>query len=281
MSFVRKEDLVLSSASLVGGAMEITANEFKMILDATADAGFAAASLCAFHHIAAVVEGARSDEIRAWHSDRGISVPIVEPLIGWEDGDPVAIEQHCAPIFDIATLYDANVVMGMVFASEINFDAASAGLSELARMGGERGLDVCIEWLPWTGLPDLKSAWKLIEDAGAENLGLVVDGWHWMRQPGGPDESTLRSIPGERIHCVQLSDATQVVTGDDPMLESMTNRLLPGEGDIEWPTLLGILDEIGADPIWVAEVLNLPLLDEGPVGMARRIHDSTCATLGL
>jgi sugar phosphate isomerase/epimerase len=261
--------------------MEITGEQFKTIVDATADAGFTGVSLWAFHHMAALADGVSSDRIRAWHTDRGISVPIVESLIGWEGGDAALIEKQCGPIFDVATLYDAKAVAGVVLASEINIDAAATGLAELAKMAGERGLEVCIEWLPWTGLPDLKSAWKLIEDAGAENLGLVVDGWHWLRQPGGPDEATLRSIPGERIHCVQLDDTTAVGTGDDPMMESMTNRLLPGEGDVDWPALLGILDDIGADPIWAPEVFNVGLLEKGPIEMARRIHDSTYKVLGL
>lgn len=281
MYAARKENLVLCTAPLVGGAMEITGEQLKTIIDATADAGFRGASLWAFHHMSALVDGASSDQIRGWHSDRGISVPIVESLIGWETGDLAAIERQCAPIFNVATLYDAKRVAAVVLAPEINFDAATTGLAELARMAGERGLEVCIEWLPWTGLPDLKSAWRLVQDAGAENLGLVVDAWHWLRQPGGPDEATLRAIPGDRIHCVQLDDTTAVGTGDDPMMESMTNRLLPGEGDVDWPALLGILDEIGADPIWAPEVFNIQLLDEGPVEMARRIHDSTCKILGL
>ena len=195
--------------------------------------------------------------------------------------DVAAIEAQCTPTFDVATLYDAKVVAGVVLASEIDFDAATTGLAELGRMAGERGLNVCIEWLPWTGLPDLKSAWKLVQDAGAENLGLVVDAWHWLRQPGGPDEETLRSIPGDRIHCVQLDDTTRVGSGDDPMMESMTNRLLPGEGEVDWPALLGILDEIGADPIWAPEVFNVGLLERGAVEMARQIGDSTRKVLGL
>ncbi len=172
--------------------MEISGEQFKTIIDATAEGGFSAASLWAFHHMAALADGVSSEKIRGWHADKGISVPIVESLIGWESGDRAAIEEQCGPVFDVATLYDAKAVAGVVLSSEINFYAATTGLAELARIGGERGLDVCIEWLPWTGLPDLKSAWKLVEDAGAENLGLVVDAWHWLRQPGGPDEDTLR-----------------------------------------------------------------------------------------
>ncbi len=281
MSFVREENLVLCNAPLVGGSIEVTGEQLKTIVDASADAGFKGVSLWAFHHLAVVGGGTSSEVVRSWHLDRGLSVPIVESLIGWESGDLAAIEEQCGPTFEVANYYGAKTVAGVVMSSEINSDAATAGLAKLAEMAGERGLGVCIEWLPWTGLPDLKSAWKLVQDAGAENLGLVVDTWHWLRQPGGPDEATLRSIPGDRIHCVQLDDTTRVGSGDDAMMESMTNRLLPGEGDVDWSGLLSILEEIGADPIWAPEVFSLQLLEAGPDDMARKIHDATRKVLGL
>ncbi len=281
MTFVREENLVLCNAPLIGGAIEISAEQLKTIVDASADAGFKGVSLWAFHHLAVVGSGARSEDVRAWHVDRGLSVPIVESLIGWETGDLAAIEQQCGPTFEVASYYGAKTVAGVVMASEIEFDAAARGLAKLAEMADERGLGVCIEWLPWSGLPDLKNAWKLVQDVGAENVGLIVDSWHWLRQPGGPDEATLRSIPGDRIHCVQLDDTTRVGSGDDAMMESMTNRQLPGEGDVDWDGLLSILEEIGADPIWAPEVFNVQLLEEGPVEMARQIRRATYKVLGL
>ena len=280
MSFVREENLVLCNAPLVGGAIEVTGEQLKTIVDASADAGFTGVSLWAFHHLAAVGAGSSSEVVRAWHTDRGLTVPIVESLIGWESGDVAVIESQCGPTFEVAAYYGAKTVAGVVMAPEINFDAAAKGLSTLARMADERGLGVCIEWLPWSGLPDLKSAWKLVQDVGAENVGLVVDAWHWLRQPGGPDETTLGSIPGDRIHCVQLDDTTRKGSGDDLMMESMTNRLLPGEGDVDWSTLLSILEEIGADPIWAPEVFNVQLLEDGPLEMARKIRKATKAVLG-
>jgi MFS family permease len=55
----------------------------------------------------------------------------------------------------------------------------------------------------------------------------------------------LRSIPGDRIFRVQLADAAAEVAG------SLYNDLLhyqrlPGEGDFDLPTVIGILDNIGA-----------------------------------
>jgi sugar phosphate isomerase/epimerase len=261
--------------------MEISPEQLKTIIKATADAGFSGASLWAFHHNAAVAAGASPEEVKAWHFDRGLSVPVVESLIGWEGGDRATIEEQCGGTFEVASLYGAKAVAGVVMGAEIDRAAATQGLALLGKMGADRGLKVCIEWLPWSGLPTIKSAWEMIQDAGGENIGLVVDTWHWLRQPGGPDPETLRQIPGDRIHCVQLDDTTAAGEGDDMMMESMTNRLLPGEGEVDWPGILGILDEIGADPIYAPEVFNLGLLEQGAAEMARRIGESTRKVLGL
>jgi sugar phosphate isomerase/epimerase len=281
MSPAREEKLILCNAPLIGGALDPSPEQVKMIIDATSDAGFGGASLWAFHHNAAVAAGTSPEQIKEWHTDRGLSVPVVESLIGWEGGDAAAIEAQCGPTFEVATYYGAQAVAGVVMGAEIDRAAATKGLALLGKMGADRGLKVCIEWLPWSGLPTIKSAWELIQEAGGDNLGLVVDTWHWLRQPGGPDPETLRQIPGDRIHCVQLDDTTAAGVGDDQMVESMTNRLLPGEGEVDWPGILSLLDEIGADPIWAPEVFNLGLLEQGPTEMARRIGESTRKVLGL
>lgn len=281
MSPAREENLVLCNAPLVGGSMEVTPEQVKTIVDAAADADFGGVSLWAFHHNAAVAAGTSPEQVKAWHTDRGLCVPVVESLIGWEGGDEAAIQAMCGGTFEVASFYGAQAVAGVVMAPEIDRAAAARGLALLGKMGADRGLKVCIEWLPWAGLPTIKSAWELIQQAGGDNLGLVVDTWHWLRQPGGPDPKTLRQIPGDRIHCVQLDDTTLAGTGGDQMMESMTNRLLPGEGEVDWPSFLGLLDEIGADPIWAPEVFNLGLLEQGPREMARRIGESTRKVLGL
>ncbi len=281
MSPVREENLILCNAPLVGGAMDVTPEQVKGIIDAAADAGWGGVSLWAFHHLAVVGAGKSPDEVKAWHVDRGLRVPIVESLIGWETGDLAAIDEQCGATFDVATFYGAEAVAGVVMAPEMDRAAAVKGLAHLGKMGADRGLKVCIEWLPWTALDTIKSAWELVQEAGGDNIGLVFDTWHWLRQPGGPDPETLRQIPGDRIHCVQLDDAPAQGTGEDQMMESMTNRLLPGEGDVDWKETLSLLDAIGADPIWAPEVFNVGLMGEGPLEMARKTRAATRKVLGL
>jgi len=282
MSPAREENLILCNATLVGGSLEVSPEQLETIVKATADAGFGGVSLWAFHHHAAVGAGASPHEVRAWHTDRGLSVPVVESLIGWDGGDRATIDEQCVPVLEVAELYGAKMVAGVVMAPELeSADAAAEGLGYLCKLAADRGLDVCIEWLPWSGLPDIKSVWKLVQDVGSNNLGIVFDTWHWLRQPGGPDLETLRKIPGSRIHCVQLDDAKSEAPAGDVMAESMSNRLLPGDGDVDWTSVLATLDEIGADPIWAPEVFNAELMALGPDEMARRIGESTRKVLGL
>ena len=90
MSPVREENLILCNAPLVGGAIEISPEQLKTIVDASADAGWGGVSLWAFHHLAAVGAGADPNEVREWHTSRGLTTPVVESLIGWEGGDEAA-----------------------------------------------------------------------------------------------------------------------------------------------------------------------------------------------
>ncbi|MBW2269222.1 MAG: sugar phosphate isomerase/epimerase [Deltaproteobacteria bacterium] len=282
MPSAREETLVLCDATLIGGATEITADQLKQIVHATAGAGFSGVSLWALHHLAAVGGGMTDAAVQALHSDAGLSVPIVEALLGWETGDTNTIDGQCTGTLDVAARYGAKTVAGVVLGPSLDsFDAAVSGFAYLGERAAERGLGICVEWLPWTGLPDLGTAWKLVQDTGLDNVGLIVDAWHWLRQPGGPDLETLRQIPGERIHCVQLDDAPAQPPGDDILAETMAARLLPGDGDVDYAALFAVLDEIGADPIWAPEVFNTELLALGPDEMARRIGAATRKLLGL
>jgi sugar phosphate isomerase/epimerase len=69
------------------------------------------------------------------------------------------------------------------------------------------GLRVDLEFVAIWGLPDLASAWRVVRDAGAANGGVLFDFWHFFR--GASDLATLRCIPDEKIHAVQVCDARQ------------------------------------------------------------------------
>ena len=77
----------------------------------------------------------------------------------------------------------------------------------LCQGASDAGLGVSVEFLPWTGIPDLATAWEIIQRADCDNSGIMVDTWHWFRQPGGPNPDLLRQIPSKMLRVVQLCDA--------------------------------------------------------------------------
>ena len=151
--------------------------------------------------------------------------------------------------------------------------AAAEGLAALGEAAGRAGVDVCLEFLPWTAIAQLSSAWALVQQPGLDNVGLVLDTWHFHRQPGGPDYDLLESIPGDRIRYVQISDAAAAPEAD-LMTEALTRRLLPGDGVIDFDRLRSSLAAIGADPVYATEVYNTSLAQTGAHDMALALQQA-------
>lgn len=59
---------------------------------------------------------------------------------------------------------------------------------------------------------------------------------------GNPDEELLRTIPGEKIFAVQVSDATADARGT---IEDLYRRVTPGEGVFDLARVLGALNDVG------------------------------------
>ena len=76
-----------------------------------------------------------------------------------------------------------------------DLDRAREGLAVLVDHVSAAGAQTCVEFLPWTGIPDLATAWSIVEPSGS-GAGIVLDTWHWQRQPGGPNLALLAQHPG-------------------------------------------------------------------------------------
>jgi sugar phosphate isomerase/epimerase len=198
----------------------------------------------------------------------GLPVNVVEAAMSWvnSDAETAAAEaEHLASV--VATSGAAKLVAVCLEPSIMDVERARQNLAVLIERTGEAGAQVCVEFLPWTGIPDLATAWTLIEPLG-DGAGILLDTWHWVRQPGGPAYELLRSIPGRRLGYLQLCDAAAEV-GPEAMSEAMTARLLPGEGVVDFDAVLAVLQAIGADPVVATEIFNPALLTaRGPVEAA-------------
>jgi len=95
------------------------------------------------------------------------------------------------------------------------------------------GLTADLEFMPWTSVPDLETANRIVEKADKANAGVLVDALHFDRS--GSSIGDLAGIPVGRFHYWQLCDgpAERPATSEEMMRAARTERMFPGEGGID------------------------------------------------
>jgi sugar phosphate isomerase/epimerase len=195
-----------------------------------------------------------------WLAAVGLRIRAVEGARCWANHDDAVAAEEVARLVAVAAAHGAERLVAVTLEPEVvDLGRARARLARLAEAAAGAGVQVCVEFLPWTGIPDLASAWSLVEPLD-DSAGILLDTWHWVRQPLGPAPEVLATIPGRRIGFVQVCDAGPT-PGPDPMLEAMTARLLPGEGIVDFPAVMAQLHAIGATPFVATEIYNPALVE--------------------
>ena len=130
------------------------------------------------------------------------------------------------------------------------FDPACADFSHLVdafaafcERAAALEIQVDLECIPMWGVPDLASAWSIVEAAGSGNAAILLDSWHFFR--GNPDLALLRTLPAGSIRTVQLADAALQARSDDLLEDCLRYRQAPGEGELPLTEFVAILAEKG------------------------------------
>ena len=240
-------------------------------IEASKAAGFGAVGLWSFH----VQFG--GDEAAAVVADSGMPVQTIDAALGWVKGPSDAAAQEIDGLIAVADQLGCDVIHATTLDADVDLAAAAEGYAQIAARAEASGKVLGLEFLPWTGIPTLAAANQLCEHAGPA-AGILLDTFHWVRQPGGPDLDLLRSLPGHRITSVQLSDVAASPELDvEP--EAMTARLLPGQGIVDYASVWDALDHIGATPVVATEVMSNELVATGPAAMAKVVHDAAVPVL--
>ena len=254
-------------STLLPDPMRVDADSFRDYMNATAQAGFDEVSLWAFHLMFAGPQAANAV------FDSGLSVRAVEAAIRWTAGPSDAARAEVAGLVETGSQFGAHIVGAACLGPIDDRSAAADGLAMLAEVAATADMVIALEFLPWAGVPTFSAANDLVVASGADNATVLIDAWHWVRQPGGPDLDLLRSVPGERVAYVQMCDPGPT-PGEDLETEAMNDRRLPGAGTVDYASLWSALDHIGSSPFVAAEVFNPAMTAKGTVPMAAAIHDA-------
>jgi sugar phosphate isomerase/epimerase len=109
-----------------------------------------------------------------------------------------------------------------------------AGFCEAAE---QYGLTVDLEFMPWTFVPDLNTASKIVLQVQQPNAGVLVDALHFDRS-----KSSIEQLAGvsRQLHYWQLCDAPAERPGttEAMMIAARAERMFPGEGGIDLAPLI-------------------------------------------
>lgn len=241
-------------------------------IDAAAAAGFGAVGLriCARRpgdaftpQILGRPEAARALSRRA--ADQGVRISNLSayqfyPEVGWDDLAPVVVAAHemSAPVLVVNDFQRDDGAFVDLFTRYCH-EAAQAGLR------------VALEFLPYSAAPTLQAALRLLECAGANNAGLLLDALHLERSGATP--SDLATLQPSQVVFAQLCDARRLATrlsDEELMQEARTARLPAGTGDLP---LFDFLDALPPGTELEYEVARADLAAASPMARARAAHE--------
>jgi sugar phosphate isomerase/epimerase len=276
------DDLVLCAGTLPRGV------PFAERLRAASAGGYSWISLWGRDHAEARAEGLTDADMRSMLDDHGVRVAEIDPAWWWLPGAGdvnLPVEMDTEEVFrfgedDLFAVADAVGARSLnavdVFGGSWSIDDAAEAFAGLCVRAGEHGLLVHIEWLPWSRIPDLATAWRIVELAGQPNGGLNIDAWHVVR--AGVTVEELRTVPGDRILGVQLDDGPLEAEAD--LIDAtLHRRLLPGAGEFDLAGIVGALADSGTTAPTGVEVFSDDLHRLGSDEAARRASAATRAVL--
>lgn len=117
----------------------------------------------------------------------------------------------------------------------------TASYAILAEACAEHGLVASLEFMPWTAVPDARTALEIVSQAEGRGRSVLIDTLHVARSTTTLED--LRAIPREWIHYAQLCDGNVPTPASDAELihDAREARLVPGEGGIDLPAIWSTL----------------------------------------
>jgi 4-hydroxyphenylpyruvate dioxygenase len=149
---------------------------------------------------------------------------------------------------------DLVLVCSNTHAATLDDDArAAADLAEMAERAKRRGLRVGYEGLAWgRHVNRWRHAWKIVQTADHEALGLIVDSFHTLAVDD--DASGIADVPVGKLFFVQLADAPKLAM--DPLSWSRHFRNFPGQGQLPVAGFLRAVLDAGYQGPLSLEIFN-------------------------
>ena len=199
------------------------------------------------------------EDVRAIAEGLGLTITIFQPFRDFEAmPDPQRSRNldRAERKFDVMQALGTDLVLvcSNTHAATLDDDArAAADLAEMAERAKHRGLRVGYEALAWgRHVNRWRRAWKIVQAADHEALGLIVDSFHTLAVDD--DAAGIADVPAEKLFFVQLADAPKLAM--DSLSWSRHFRNFPGQGQLPVADFLRAVLDAGYQGPLSLEIFN-------------------------
>ncbi|PMZ77279.1 sugar phosphate isomerase/epimerase family protein [Pseudomonas sp. FW305-70] len=212
------------------------------------------------HHFALVTDQELRRQTLARLRDTGIGVLDVEIL----RLKPETVVADFEKILAVGAEFGASELL--VAGNDPDEQRLTQHFAELCDLAAAYGLHPNLEFMPWTDARNLQQATRIVENAGCENGGVLVDAFHFDRS-GSRLEELVKVVPS-RLRYAQLCDVAGPRPADmaEILRQARNERRFPGDGDCDLP---GLLRGLPADIPLSLEIPTVQLLEQGVSGLDR------------
>ena len=225
----------------------------------------------------ALNEGLHDEDILAILEKYDMKVTEVEYIVQWAEEHRSYEQKYKEQIcFHMCELFGVeHINCGLMENYSVEYTAQK--LKELCQRAGKYIIGV--EPMPYSGLPNLDKAYKVVKESGCDNAMLILDTWHWVRADQ-PSDILTKEI-GEKVVSIQINDAYERPYAASVLRdESMHDRLAPGTGAKDTVGFVKMIKEAGVSPRAVGvEVISDAIVAKGLKEAASLTYDNTVKVL--
>jgi len=207
-------------------------------------------------------------------SVRPLSINSIEHIT-FRDADAYeGIKQECRELSKVAAEIECPyivVVPGRLPAGDVDVVTESVPVvTELCDIAAEHGVALGFEFLgqPDCSVQTLDVAEEIVREAGRDNLGLVIDSFHFYA--GGSTVEMIEKLDPRLIYIFHINDAEDLPRAE---LEDR-HRLLPGLGILPLREMVAAFRKIGYDGVASVEIFRPEYWERDPFALA---HDAKAA----
>ena len=183
------------------------------------------------------------------------------------------------PEIDVAALQPFVAVgaeLGAKYVITAPYDPDHARLSD--RLGAisdlcvAHGMQAVLEFFPWTDVPTLGAAAKVVQDTGRDACCILLDTLHYARSASTPAQ--FQGLPASRFPFIHLCDAPAGTSWTREQLfhAGRVERLPPGEGGID---IKGILQHLPPGlPVGLEVPMTALMASKGTEAVVRRVREA-------